>query len=308
MIDLLASKNVYFFSPHPDDIAISCGAICYVNNLNYDGKAKLVSVTTGFEAYLPDEVFQFYKYQIPKSSVLKAKLRGEIRILELKNEAEVLKFRKKNVISLTNQSWHSNHCTPNLDRYEDGSIKNINNYSPGVIEENSFKEIVEIFKKDNCVDSVVFIPFINDRLMMHEITSLLVLCSIAKLNSRFTPLIIMYRCLSSKIERAGKFEKRYFGFNESTMCIKKEAINQHQSMKIRRAITGGYTNKGSVFYDELIESENSSYARINLIQDKYCEDYFFIKDITTLYGILESKISELPLGVADSFGSYLKIK
>jgi LmbE family N-acetylglucosaminyl deacetylase len=268
----IPTPNRFFvFSPHPDDAGISLGGLLI---LAVRGGISTCSVlmTDGSEAVIPRGFLSRHGW-CPGMSPSKLRyLRGAIRVEEAREEARRLGLPGEAVILLQQQNWFEAHRTPSEAMNPDWSIRDVDRFRPGPLEAEAIKEIQELIEAGENERVLCAVPSPNDRLLMHRMTILAVVKALTSLISchpnRYS--ILIYRCFSTEgwVENA---EQRILGFGKEVMDRKCHAILASQSMKARREVFGGYTNRGNEFYDVIVRSENAATARRNGLSSPYAE-------------------------------------
>src|SRR5262249_28546238 len=176
--------------------------------------------------------------------------RGVIRVEEAIREAGVLGLNENVVHLLNRQNWFSQHRTPLAYLNPDRTLRDINGFKPGPVDEHAIAEIRNIIGSGSGI--ICAIPDPNDRLAMHRITTRLVA------ENRGEAKLLTYECLST-IDVTGP--QTAFAFEEDLMDRKLLAILEHRSMRERRKHFGGYTNPGTEFYDVIVREKNRVLAR-----------------------------------------------
>lgn len=254
-------QRFVLFAPHPDDIAISMGALAACIAL-LRVPTTIVLVTDGSEARLPEHVIREVAGDRPRSPEELAQVRGQIRISEAEKEAEILGFPKSSVQRLGRQSWFTRHRTRREHLNADLSLANVSGFCPGEIEDEAIGEIREVIGTGT--DVVCAVPDPDDKLTMHRITTEIVN------RGRGDARLLTYECLSTT---APSGPQMIFGFGEDLLSVKSDAIRAHWSMKERRKQFGGYSNSGSEFYDVLVRRRNADLARAMNLSDPYAERF-----------------------------------
>jgi LmbE family N-acetylglucosaminyl deacetylase len=251
--------RLILFSPHPDDIAISMGAFAawaarYVS-------VTIVLMTDGSEAQLPEHVLQAHiKHDATVDE--KERARGMIRVQEAKREAMALGFDANVVHLLERQSWFLRHRTPADYMNDDLSLRDVNGFVPGPVDEHAVAEIRDIIGSGSGI--ICAAPDPHDRLAMHRITTQLVA------EHRGEAKLLTYECLST-IAITGP--QTAFPFNEDLMDRKCAAILEHRSMRERRKHFGGYTNPGTESYDVIVREKNRALACSLGLAARYAERF-----------------------------------
>jgi LmbE family N-acetylglucosaminyl deacetylase len=251
--------RLILFSPHPDDIAISMGALAAWAAGRVP--ATIVLMTDGSEAQLPDHVTEQHVARTAPVEE-KRRVRGSIRCQEAAREAAALGFDPSVVRLLERQSWFLDHRTPAGCMNEDLSLRDVNAFVPGPVDDRAIEEIRSVIGFGD--DTICAVPDPNDRLTMHRLTTQLV--SLNRGESR----LMTYECLST-IEVSGP--QTVFAFDEELMHRKCTAIFQHRSMLERRKHFGGYSNPGTEFYDVIIRRKNAALARELGFPQPYAERF-----------------------------------
>ena len=251
--------RLILFSPHPDDIAISMGAFAAWAATRVP--VTIVLMTDGSEAQLPGHVLQPY---IDHNATVqeKQRARGMIRVQEAKREAIALGLDADAVHLLERQSWFLRHRTPADYVNPDLSLRDVNGFLPGPVDEQAVAEIRDIIGSGSGI--ICAVPASNDRLAMHRITTQLVT------ENRGEAKLLTYECLST-IAVTGP--QTAFPFNEDLMDRKCAAILEHRSMRERRKHFGGYTNPGTESYDVIVREKNRALAHSLGVAARYAERF-----------------------------------
>jgi hypothetical protein len=252
-------ERLILFSPHPDDIAISMGALAAWAAPSVP--VTITLMTDGSEAQLPEHVLQAHIHQNATIRE-KQKARGMMRVKEAMREAAVLGFDSNVVHLLGRQSWFLQHRTPAEYLNPDGTLRDVNGFEPGPVDEHSIAEIRNIIGSGS--GTICAVPDPNDRLIMHRITTQLIS------QNRGNAKLLTYECLST-IDVTGP--QTAFPFNEDLMDRKCAAILEHRSMRERRKHFGGYTNPGTEFYDVIVREKNRALARQLGLPAPYAERF-----------------------------------
>ena len=205
-------------------------------------------------------------------------LRGVIRVKEAREEARRLGLPGEAVILLQQQCWFKAHRTPSEAMNPDWSIRDVDRFWPGPLEAEAIEEIRELIVAGENEIVLCAVPSPYDRLLMHRVTVLAVVKALTSLAlchpNRYGVLI--YRCFSTEdwVEDA---EQRILGFGKEVMDHKCQAILASQSMKARREVFGGYTNRGNEFYDVIVRSENAATARSQWIILALCRMFSVVR-------------------------------
>lgn len=278
-----SSKRILCFSPHPDDISISMGALAYVTWLR-GGQVEMVLMTNGSEALIPDDFLISNTIFYPQYGNT-AVNRGKIRVDEASREATILNIKK--LFLLEKQTWHTRHLTPSI--YLDGNeaLLDVFKYVPNQITLEAIEECAAVIEGSE-EKTIVALPFINDKLIMHSITTNIVLHAIDLLYLKGKHVdVLFYFCLSTN-DIATPLLRLYF--DEEIMQIKSNAINAHISMKRRREVQGGYANGGVIFYDEILRKENSVKDCENIL---FFEEFYKVDDRQSFMEILTASNMEI---------------
>jgi LmbE family N-acetylglucosaminyl deacetylase len=251
--------RLILFSPHPDDVAISMGAFAAWAAPRVP--VTIVLMTDGSEAQLPDHVLQPH-IDHNATAAQKQRTRGMIRVQEAKREATALGFDANAVHLLERQSWFLQHRTAAEYMNADLSLRHVNGFLPGPVDENAVSEIRDIIGSGSGI--ICAVPDPHDRLAMHRITTQLVA------EHRGEARLLTYECLST-IEVTGP--QTAFPFNEDLMDRKCAAILEHPSMRERRKHFGGYTNPGTESYDVIVREKNRALARSLGLTARYAERF-----------------------------------
>jgi hypothetical protein len=267
--------HLVIFSPHPDDSAISAGALlqeCVAAGV----RVSCVLMTDGSEAVIPHGFLSNFGWQPNWSAADTKLLRGRIRVNEATEELWRLGVPDSPRL-LTSQKWFLEHRTPLPSMHEDLSLREVNAFKPGPIDESAIREVADILEATCSPRVVCLVPHPSDRLLMHRITSGLVVHALRKLASgvhnRFS--FVAYDCLSTQ---SGVDDCVLFAFGISEMKRKCWAIHAHESMKARRSYYGGYANGGRAFYDELVMNRNAQLAMRCDVGKPYAERYWLFRD------------------------------
>lgn len=252
-------SRLILFSPHPDDIAISLGALAAWAAGRIP--VTIVLMTDGSEAQLPEHVTGRH---VPPNAPAeeKRRARGMIRVQEAVEEAIALGFDSSVVRLLRRQNWFTRHRTPAEYMNGDLSLRDVHGFVPAPVDENAIGEIREAIGHGE--ETICAVPDANDRLAMHRLTTRLVA------ENRGNARLMTYECLST-IEVTGP--QTAFGFDEDLMHRKCEAILAHRSMLERRKHFGGYTNPGTEFYDVLVRRKNGALAHDLGLAHRYAERF-----------------------------------
>lgn len=221
----------------------------------------IVLITDGSEAQLPEHVLQA-RINHDATKEEKQRARGMIRVQEAKREAMALGFDANVVHLLERQSWFLRHRTPADYMNPDLSVRDVNGFLPGPVDENAVTEIRDVIGSGSGI--ICAVPDPHDRLAMHRITTQLVA------ENRGEARLLTYECLST-IEVTGP--QTAFPFNEDLMDRKCAAILEHRSMRERRKHFGGYTNPGTEFYDVIVREKNRALARSLGVATSYAERF-----------------------------------
>jgi len=251
--------RLILFSPHPDDIAISMGALAAWAAPRVS--VTIVLMTDGSEAQLPGHVLEPH---VDHNATVgeKQRARGMIRVQEAKREAMALGFDSNVVHLLERQSWFLRHQTPGDYMNPDLSLRDVNGFVPGPVDDNAVAEIRDIIGPGSGI--ICAVPDPNDRLAMHRITTQLVA------ENRGDAKLLTYECLST-IDTTGP--QTAFAFDKDLMERKCAAILEHRSMRERRKRFGGYTNPGTEFYDVIVREKNYALARHLGLAAPYAERF-----------------------------------
>ena len=252
-------ERLILFSPHPDDIAISMGAL--VGWAAPRVPVTIVLMTDGSEAQLPEHVLQADIHQ-DATVREKQKARGMMRVEEAMREAAALGFDSNVVRLLDRQNWFLQHRTPAEYLNPDGTLCDVNGFNPGPVDEYAVAEIRSIIGSGSGI--ICAVPDPNDRLIMHRITTQLIS------ENRANAKLLTYECLSTIDVTA---PQTAFPFNEDLMTRKCAAILEHRSMRERRKHFGGYTNPGTEFYDVIVREKNRALARQLGLTAPYAERF-----------------------------------
>lgn len=251
--------RLVLFSPHPDDIAISMGALAAwaAGRL----PVTIVLVTDGSEANLPEHVTS--PHIAPSAPPEEQRrIRGKIRAREAVQEAIALGFDSSTVRPLRHQTWFTAHRTPAEYMNSDLSLRDVGGFVPGPVDDGAIAEIRGVIGAGD--DTICAVPDPHDRLTMHRLTTSLVT------ENRANARLMTYECLST-ISATGP--QTVFGFDEELMRRKCAAILAHQSMLERRKCFGGYANPGTEFYDVLVRRKNEALARELRLANRYAERF-----------------------------------
>jgi LmbE family N-acetylglucosaminyl deacetylase len=251
--------RLILFSPHPDDIAISMGAFAAWAAPRVP--VTIVLMTDGSEAQMPEHVLQPH---IDHDLTIEEKrcARGIIRVQEAKRDAMALGFDANAVHLLERQSWFLRHRTPADYMNADLTLRDVNGFVPGSVDEDAVAKIRDIIGSGSGI--ICAVPDPHDRLAMHRITTQLVA------EHRGKARLLTYECLST-IEVTGR--QTAFPFNEDVMDRKCAAILEHRSMRERRKHFGGYTNPGTESYDVIVREKNRALAHSLGLTARYAERF-----------------------------------
>lgn len=251
--------KLILFSPHPDDIAISLGALAAW----VAGRVSttIVLMTDGSEAQMPKHVTR--RHVADDAPVEeRRRARGNIRVQEAFQEAIALNFDPSVVRLLNRQSWFSRHRTPAEYMSNELSLRDVNGFVPARVDQDAIAEVREVIGSGE--DTICAVPDPNDRLTMHRVTTRLIT------ENRGKARLMTYECLSTN-DVTGP--QTVFGFDEDLMRRKCEAILAHHSMKERRKHFGGYMNPGTEFYDVIVRRKNRALARELGFASAYAERF-----------------------------------
>ena len=252
-------ERFVLFAPHPDDIAVSMGALAAcIARLGIP--TTIVLVTDGSEARLPDNVIRHAGGDPSLPPTELTKLRGRIRISEAEEETARLGFPKSSARILRRQSWFTGHRTPAEHLNCDLSLRNVDGFRPGEIDQAAINEIRDAIGRGT--GAICAVPDRHDRLVIHRITHEIVN------RSRGLARMLTYECLST-VKPTGP--QTVFAFGEDLMRLKCHAIRAHRSMRERRELFGGYSNSGTEFYDCLIQRRNAELASTLSLSLPYAE-------------------------------------
>lgn len=231
-----------------------------------------ILMTDGSEAAIPDIFLRQHGWHSSMSASEATRLRGVIRVKEAREEARRLGLPGEAVILLQQQSWFKAHRTPTEAMNPDWSIRDVDRFLPGPLEAEAIEEIRGLIVAGENEIVLCAVPSPHDRLLMHRVTVLAVVKALTSLVLRHPNRygVLIYRCFSTEdwVEDA---EKQILGFGKEVMDRKCQAILASQSMKARREVFGGYTNRGNEFYDVIVRSENAATARRNGLSSPYAE-------------------------------------
>lgn len=252
-------RRLIIFSPHPDDIAIAMGAFAAWASSRV--AVTIVLITDGSEAQLPEHVLQPH-VTLNATVEEKQRIRGMMRVQEAIRDAVTLGFDNNTVYLLRRQNWFSQHQTPAAYMNPDRSLRDVNGFVSGPVDEEAVAEIRDVIGSGN--EIICAVPDPNDRLTIHRMTTQLVAanCGDAKL--------LTYECLSTT---AVTGPQTVFPFGEDLMERKCAAILQHESMRERRKQFGGYANPGNEFYDVIVRKKNGALARDLSLTEPYAERF-----------------------------------
>src|SRR5262249_15621565 len=150
-------SHLILFSPHPDDIAISMGALAAWAAPRVP--VTIVLMTDGSEAQLPEHVLQAHIHQ--NTTVReKQQARGIMRVKEAMREAVVLGFESNVVHLLSRQSWFLYHRTPAGYMNPDWTVRDVNGFRPGPVDEATTAEIRDIIGSGSGI--ICAVPDPND--------------------------------------------------------------------------------------------------------------------------------------------------
>ena len=271
IIDVPRPSHIIVFSPHPDDLSISMGGFVILA-ARAGIPINSILLTNGSEAIIPDGFLHQHGWH-PRMSVTEVcRLRGEIRLREAQEEAIRLGLKRDSVILLKKQNWFDSHRTPLEAMNADGSIKDVSHFKPGPLDLDSLDEICLLFEKFNGIKVFCAIPCLNDKQLMHRLTTILVLRALSSLPQHRLKNynLLIYKCLSTYKWEPDAYH-RVVGFDENIMKRKCHAIMANESMKSRREVIGGYANRGREFYDTIIRKENAETARHFKLRNSFAE-------------------------------------
>ena len=252
---ILDARRIVLFAPHPDDIAISMGALA-ASIAAARTQVTIVLMTDGSEASIPAEITGG-----GSPEELRAR-RGQIRVAEAVEEAIRLGFEAGAVRLLHRQTWFTDHRTPRPYLNDDLSLRDVRGFVPGEIEACALDEIAGAV--GGGAETVCAVPDPADRLLMHRITHSLVS------RVRGQARLLTYECLSTERLTGAQ---TLFGFGEEQLGVKCHAIRAHVSMRERRLRQGGYSNPGTEFYDVIVTRNNAALAREAGIAFPYAERF-----------------------------------
>ena len=231
-----------------------------------------ILVTNGAEAVIPHAFLAQHGYHAKLTTPEICRLRGAVRVSEAREEAHRLGLSDGSVILLQKQTWFTEHRTPDNALNSDGSLCDVDRFKHGPLKSESIYEIQELLNNAKGSNILFAVPAPHDRQLMHRITTALVVKALSLLPDidfkRFKLLI--YKCLSTTKWKESE-NHIAIGFGEEIMSRKCFAINANESMKTRRKIIGGYSNKGRDFYDVIIRSKNSADAQKYKLKEPYAE-------------------------------------
>lgn len=268
--------HVVVFAPHPDDSAISAGALlqqCIAAGV----RVSCVLMTDGSEAAIPHEYLANCGWQSKWSAADTKRLRGRIRVNEATEELARLGVPAPPRL-LGSQKWFLEHGTPMTCMNDDLSLRDVGAFTAGPIDEAAIAEVANVLETTRSSRVVCLAPHPSDLLLMHRITTILVVHALKKLargiHGRFS--LVAYDCLST--QSVMDHSCALFAFGIPEMKRKCWAIQAHESMKARRARYGGYANGGTTFYDELVLDRNASLAMRCVAGKPYAERYWLFHD------------------------------
>lgn len=266
-------ERLLLFSPHPDDVAISAGALAA-----WAAEAAIptvvVLVTDGSEARIPSSVLATHGWTTTMSSSEQRALRGQVRTGEALEEVRRLGFGASALHRLRQQRWFERHQTEEEFLHPDQSLRDVTRFRPGAIDAAAVLEIQDLIGKGPEDHVICGVPDPRDRLMMHRIVTALVAEALLPLCSKRPERygLLTYECLSTE-QREEKGPWTYFGFGEELMSVKCHAILAHRSMQERRKQFGGYSNSGDEFYDSLVRRANRETAQRCGVRAVFAERY-----------------------------------
>ena len=249
------------FSPHPDDISISMGALA-ARAAEMRIPTSIVLMTDGSEARLPAKFLRHHGWTPDLPPAAQRDLRGRIRVAEAREEACRLGFSRSDVLLLTRQRWFSQHRTHPNFLHDDLSLRDVARFEPGEVDQEAENEIRLALGSGE--DTVCAAPDPNDRLYMHRISTALVTRALG--NAR----LLTYECLSTVAVTGNQVA---FPFSEELLARKRHAILAHESMRAPREAFGGYSNPGNQSYDEIVTRRNAELARQLGLHGPYAERY-----------------------------------
>ncbi len=256
-------KHILFISPHPDDIAISCGGMAILAG-QHQVKCETLLVTDGSEARIPLEFLENHGWKANCSAEETRVIRGKVRENEAIEESRLLGMPFGALRLLQRQSWHNPHHTKLDYMYPDMSIRDVSKYVPGPILPHSWMELVEKIQETGSDDIWLLTPHPDDVLAMHRITTGLTLRAALEFerHSRNAIKVKFYETLSARSMPLQVDRTEFIvGFDHSVMKQKQQAILAHHSMIARRAAYGGYVNKQQDYYDVTVYQRNIETAR-----------------------------------------------
>ncbi|HMD71235.1 MAG TPA: PIG-L family deacetylase, partial [Bryobacteraceae bacterium] len=130
--------RLILFAPHPDDIAISLGALAAWAAGRVP--VTIVLMTDGSEARLPEHLTDPYVGRNAPAEE-RRRARGSIRVQEAVREAAALGFAPPAVRLLDRQTWFSAHRTPAEYLSGDLSLRDVNGFVPAPLDEEAIREV-----------------------------------------------------------------------------------------------------------------------------------------------------------------------
>lgn len=248
-----------FVAPHPDDIAISTGALAVVLNRRR-APHRMILATDGSEARIPESVLEGFGWE-PHWPVEQTRaLRGRIRVEEGREEALRLGFPARDgVVVLTSQGWHSDHATEDDALHDDLSLRDVDRFAPGPVDEVALREMADAIAADG--PCWLAIPHPADRLLMHRIVAGLALRAVADMGAQVD--VLCYEALSNAtFELPAGWQPVTLEFDDGIGAAKRSAILAHRSMAERRRVFGGYSTAGRSGYDMLADERGRRLARV----------------------------------------------
>jgi LmbE family N-acetylglucosaminyl deacetylase len=179
-------ERLVVFAPHPDDAAISAGALLVLAAL--EGIPTTVALLTdGSEARL--------------AAGMKRARRGRIRVAEAREEIRRLGLPPRALRLLRHRDWFEHHRTPKRFLHADLSLRDVAGFRPGPFTAAAVEEIRSVVGRGRVLCCA---PHPRDRLLMHRITTTLVLEAVRP----FPCGLLFYECLSTEPRASRCWNKR----------------------------------------------------------------------------------------------------
>lgn len=253
-----APARAVFVAPHPDDIAISAGALAVALNRRC-AQHRMILATDGSEARIPGSVLDSFGWEPHWPGEQTRALRGRIRVEEGREEGLQLGFPAHDgVVVLLSQGWHSHHATEHHALHDDLSLRDVDRFAPGPVDDVALQEMADAIAAAQ--PRWLVIPHPADRLLMHRIVSGLALSAVADVPARVD--VLFYEPLSNAtFELGAGWQPVTLEFDDAIRATKRRAILAHRSMAERRRVLGGYSTAGHTGYDVLADERDRRLAR-----------------------------------------------